>query len=217
MLEHEAKAYLRDHGLPVPRGTFIKKGSAPSARGITYPLVAKVSSEQIVSKSDIGGVITGITNEEYLKPAVARLMEIPGAEGVLVEEMAPPGIEVIVGGIIDPQFGPVIMLGLGGVYVELFKDIAFGLAPLDEKAAEWLISQIKGRRLFEGYRSSPAVDTGALISILITVSKLMTEDRIREIDLNPVTLYPAGALILDAKISLLQNTLLSFPNYAAII
>ncbi len=203
IIEHKAKEYLREQGLPVPRGKLFKAGSTPSSDGMTYPLVAKVSSENILSKSDIGGVRAGITNEEDLKQAVAGLMEIKGAEGVLVEEMAPPGIEVIIGGIIDPQFGPVIMFGLGGIYVELFKDVAFGLAPLDEKDAKWLIGQIKGRRLLEGYRGCPPGDTGALVSIMVTVSQLMAAGRIREIDLNPVALYSSGAMILDAKISLL--------------
>ncbi|MGO9014289.1 MAG: acetate--CoA ligase family protein [Dissulfurispiraceae bacterium] len=202
MLEHEAKAFLKEMGLPVPRGTFFKPGSVPSSAGMMYPLAAKVSSEHIISKSDVRGVRMGITNEEELKQAIAGLMEIPGAEGVLVEEMAPRGVEVIIGGIIDPQFGPVMMFGLGGVYVELFKDVAFGLAPLDEKDALWLISQIKGRILLEGYRGSPPSDTSAVVGILITISKLMTEGRIREIDLNPVAVYQAGALILDVKMSL---------------
>jgi acetyl-CoA synthetase (ADP-forming) len=203
MLEHEAKTFLNAAGLPVPRGTFFNTGSSPSSSGMMYPLVAKVSGEQIVSKSDVGGVITGIANEEELKQAVTVLMKIPGAQGVLVEEMAPKGIEVIIGGTIDPDFGPVIMFGLGGIYVELFKDIVFGLAPLDKKDAAWLIGQIKGRKLLEGYRGSRPVDTVSLIGILITASEMMTAGRIRELDLNPVALYPSGALILDAKISLL--------------
>ena len=190
-------------GLPVPRGTFFKPGSVPSSAGMTYPLAAKVSSGHIISKSEVRGIRTGLTNEEELKQAVAGLMAIPGAEGVLVEEMAPRGVEVIIGGIIDPQFGPVMMFGLGGVYVELFKDVAFGLAPLDKKDALWLIAQIKGRILLEGYRGSPPADTSVLIRMLITVSELMTAGRVREIDLNPVAVYPSGALILDAKIALL--------------
>lgn len=203
MLEYEAKAFLNHAGLPVPRGTFFKTGSSPSSSGMMFPLVAKVSGEKIVSKSETGGVRTGIANEGELKQAVAGLMKIPGSEGVLVEEMAPRGIEVIIGGALDPEFGPVIMFGLGGVYVELLKDIVFGLAPLDEKSARWLIGQIKNRKLLEGYRGSRPADTDALIRMLITVSELMTAGRFREIDLNPVALYPAGALILDAKIALL--------------
>lgn len=203
MLEHEAKAFLKNLGLPVPNGAFFKKGSEPSSGWMRFPLVAKVSSGNIVSKSEVRGVSLGLSDDEDLKLEVGRLMEIPGAEGVLVEEMAPAGVEVIVGGITDPQFGPVIMFGLGGIYVELFKDVAFGLAPLDEKDARWLIGQVKGSRLLQGYRGSPPVDTGTLINILITVSGLMAEGGIREIDLNPLALYPAGAMILDAKISLL--------------
>ncbi len=203
MLEHEAKAFLKEMGLPVPRGTFFKTGSVPSSAGMTYPLAAKVSSEQIISKSDVRGIRTGITNEEELKQAVAGLMEIPGAEGVLVEEMAPRGVEVIIGGIIDPQFGPVMMFGLGGVYVELFKDVAFGLAPLEERDALWLIAQIKGRMLLEGYRGGPPV--GHQCARRHYNYHLQADDRgpYKRNRLKPVAAYPAGAMILDAKMSLI--------------
>lgn len=204
LLEHEAKAFLKNLGLPVPRGAFFKTGSIPSSAGMDFPLVAKVSSGHIVSKSDLHGVSVGIADEDALKQEVSRLMQIAGAEGVLVEEMAPAGIEVIVGGIMDPQFGPVVMFGLGGIYVELFRDVAFGLAPLDEQEALWLIGQVKGSMLLKGYRGSTPVDTVALVNILITISELMAEGCVREIDLNPLALYPEGAMVLDAKISLAE-------------
>lgn len=114
--------------------------------------------------------------------------------------MAPEGIEVIIGGVIDKQFGAVVMFGLGGVFVELFKDIAFALAPLKEEDALWLIKQVKGYRLIEGYRGKPAVDKGALIKTILTVSEIISSGYVEEIDLNPVALYPNGAMILDAKL-----------------
>jgi acyl-CoA synthetase (NDP forming) len=106
---------------------------------------------------------------------------------------------VIIGGTVDNQFGPVVMFGLGGIFVELFRDIAFGLAPLTTEDAQWLIRQIKGYRLLEGYRGKPSVDKDHLVRMLISVSEAMASGLVSEIDLNPVALYPDGAIILDAK------------------
>ncbi len=209
LLEHEAKAILKQRGLSVPEGIFIPKNKALSdyemaLSKLSYPLVAKVSSSEIRSKTDVKGIILDIRDIEQLKISIDRLLMIEGAEGVLVEEIEPPGIEVIIGGIIDEQFGPIVMFGLGGIFVELFKDVAFALAPLKREQALWLIKQIKGYRLLEGYRGKPAIDKDSLIDIILTVSEMMARENIREIDLNPVVLYPSGydkkAIILDAKI-----------------
>ncbi|MDP3110655.1 MAG: acetate--CoA ligase family protein [Thermodesulfovibrionales bacterium] len=215
-LEHEVKGLLKNLGLSVPRGVFIPKETPLSALGsfasgeparggqlsaLSYPMAAKVSSSKITSKTDAKGIRLGIKNEDELKNAVNELSGIENAEGVLVEEMVPEGLEVIVGGIIDKQFGPVMMFGLGGVFVELYKDVAFALAPMKEKDALWLIQQIKGYKLIEGYRGKPAVDKDALIKAIIAVSEIMAAGNIEEIDLNPVSLYPKGAIVLDAKMS----------------
>lgn len=202
-LEHEVKGLLKDIGLPVPAGIFVKKGQdISSIHKLPYPVVAKVSSEKITSKSDVHGVRIGIENDGELKSAAEELGRIEYAEGVLIEAMAPPGMEVIVGGIVDTQFGPVVMFGLGGISVELFKDVTFGLAPLTQEAALRLIKQVKGYRLLEGYRGRPPLDLNALLHIIVSISELMASDLIEEIDLNPIALYPEGAMILDAKLSL---------------
>ncbi|MEW6115565.1 MAG: acetate--CoA ligase family protein [Nitrospirota bacterium] len=199
-LEHEVKELLKAAGFSVPKGIFIKKGGVfPESFDLNYPLIAKVSSSKISSKSDIGGIRAGIRDRHNLEDAVAHLQQIGDAEGVLVEEMAPQGIEVIVGGIIDQQFGPVVMLGLGGIFVELFKDVVFGLAPLDRENACWLIRQVKGYALLQGYRGSPPADIEALEEIIIHVSGMIASGMLEEITLNPVALYPEGAVILDAK------------------
>lgn len=201
-LEHEVKGLLKELGIPVPKGIFIGRGMAdqlPERVHLPYPLVAKVSSTKIVSKSNVQGVRIGLKSEEEVRKAVAELLQIEGAEGVLIEEMAPEGVEVIVGGVVDDPFGPVIMFGLGGVFVELFKDVAFALAPLTKEDALWLIQQVKGYRLLEGYRGRPRMDLNALLGILVTVSELISTGLIKEIDLNPVSLYPEGAMVLDAK------------------
>ncbi len=199
-LEHEVKTLFRRMGFGVPRGIFFRMGEAPpDLSALTYPLVAKVSSSRITSKSDVGGVRIGIRDEAELEETVRDLSLIGGAEGILVEEMAPQGLEVIIGGVIDIQFGPVVMFGLGGVFVELFRDIAFALAPLTMEGSGWLIRQVKGYRLLEGYRGKPPMDTNHLLRILVTVSEMMASGVVKEIDLNPVALYPGGAEILDAK------------------
>jgi acyl-CoA synthetase (NDP forming) len=211
-LEHEVKGLFETMGFSVPNGMFIPKDTHLSAfslqlSALSYPLVAKVSSSKVISKSDVKGIRLGIKNEDELKNAVSDLMQIEHAEGVLVEEMAPQGLEVIVGGVIDEQFGPIVMFGLGGVFVELFKDISFGLAPLKKEDALWLIRQIKGYRLLEGYRKNPPVDFDALINIIVSVSEMMATNLIKEIDLNPVALYSPSykerAMILDAKMEVI--------------
>ncbi len=201
-LEHEVKGLLADMGLRVPDGIFIgREGPWPRTIQLRYPLVAKVASRKIVSKSDVQGVRTGIPDEKTLREAVEDLMRIDGAEGVLAEEAAPQGVEVIVGGVLDPQFGPVMMFGLGGIFVELFKDVSFGLAPLSHDEAIRLVKEVKGSRLLEGYRGRPRVDLEGLIGILMAVSGVMATGLVEEVDLNPVALYPDGAIILDAKMS----------------
>ncbi|MBI4690895.1 MAG: acetate--CoA ligase family protein [Nitrospirae bacterium] len=202
-LEHEVKNLLRDRGLPVPNGIFIRIGEAiPEMIRLSYPLVAKVSSSKIVSKTEVHGVRIDIKDEDELKKAVTELMEIENAEGVLIEEMAPHGVEVIVGGIKDKQFGPVVMFGLGGIFVELFEDTAFALAPMTGEDALWLIRQVKGYKLIEGYRGRPPMDKDALIKIILEVSDIIASGDVEEIDLNPVSIYPKGAMVLDAKMKM---------------
>jgi len=198
--EHAVKGFLREAGLPAPDGFFIPAGgSLPDCSCLSYPLVAKVSSSRIRSKSDVGGIRLGLTNSAEVASAVADLMGIENAEGVILEEQAQAGTEVIVGGIIDPQFGPVVMFGLGGVLVELFHDVAFALAPMTRDDAYRLMERVKGYRLLTGYRGAPPRDREALADILVTVSELIATGFLEEIDLNPVALYPSGAMILDAK------------------
>jgi len=201
--EHEVKGLLREMGFSVPKGRFIRPGETVDQNlGLAYPLVAKVSSAKIASKSELHGVRLGLQDEHELKIAVEELLRIENADGVLVEEMALPGVEVIIGGVIDRQFGPVMMFGLGGIFAELFRDVSFGLAPLNRDDAGWMIAEIKGRRLLEGYRGAPPVDREALTEILIGVSEVMATGLVEEVDLNPVSLYAKGAIVLDAKMKL---------------
>lgn len=212
-LEHEVKGLLRGMGVPVPQGVFLSKDeiaagpdlAKSSVPALSYPLVAKVSSATITSKTDVQGVRVGLADAAQVKRALQELAAIEHAEGVLLEEMAPQGIEVIVGGIIDKQFGPVVMFGIGGIFVELFKDVSFGLAPMSEEDALILVKQVKGHVLLSGFRGRPPVDIEMLSTIIVRVSELMATGLIEEIDLNPVCLYPKGAIVLDAKMSILQS------------
>jgi len=201
-LEHEVKDLLRGFGISTPRGMFIPRGDVPPAAvSLSYPLVAKLVSSAVSSKSDVGGVRLGIGNGDELWGAVAELSRMEQAEGVLVEEMAPPGFEVIVGGTVDITFGPVVMFGMGGFFVELFRDVSFALAPVTREQALWLVGETKGEKVLRGFRGKPPLDSDAIADIIVTVSEVTATGLVRAIDLNPVALYPSGALVLDAKMS----------------
>ncbi len=200
--EHDVKELLRGLGLSVPRGMFFPRGTVNlSAAGLAFPLVAKVVSSRISSKSDIGWVRLGIGNEDELRRAVSELSRMEHAEGVLVEEMARPGFEVIVGGVMDNSFGPIVMFGPGGLFVELFRDVSFALAPVDHRQAIWLMKETRGEKILKGFRGQPPLDVHALAHVIVTVSDVIASGQFRTIDLNPVVLYPSGALVLDAKMS----------------
>ncbi len=201
ILEHEAKSYLKGLGLRVPEGFFLKKGAGLlKSRPLDFPLAAKAQSRLIRSKTEARAVKLGIRNIEELESAIRELVRVEGAEGVLVEEMLPDGIETVVGGISDPQFGPVIMFGVGGFLVEALRDVAFALAPATMEQARWLISQVKGHQILKGIRGRPPVDMEAIAKALLVVSELMATELIEEIDINPLAAYPDGAVVLDAKI-----------------
>lgn len=202
LLEVEVKSLLKTLGIRVPNGVFIKKGQEIEYP-FSYPAIAKVSSRLIRSKTDVSGIIPNIRDKDELNSAVERLSLIEHSEGVLVEEMMPPSIEAIVGGLIDDEFGPVVMFGIGGIFVELYRDVSFGLAPIDRENAIRIIKEINGYKLLEGYRGSPPIDLNPLIEIIISASKIIATGVIYEIDLNPIALYPENAIVLDAKIRLL--------------
>lgn len=205
-LEHEVKGLLKEMGFSVPKGRFIRaREKIPGDLGLVYPLIAKVSSQKISSKSDVHGLRAGLRDESELRNAVEEILRIENAEGVLVEEMMSGGVEVIVGGVLDTQFGPVMMFGLGGIFVEIFRDLSFGLAPLSKDDAYWMIKEVKGSRILDGYRGSVPADKETLVELLMGVSEIMATGLIGEIDLNPVVLYPEGAMVLDAKMKLRQS------------
>ena len=180
------------------------------SREVGYPCVLKVASPDITHKSDAGGVKVGLADEDQVAAAYDAIMAscraaFPDAaiEGVTVQDMAPPGLEVIVGMATDPQFGPVLMFGLGGVWVEVLKDVSFKLAPLTRDDARAAIGEIRAARLLDGFRGSEPVDKAALEDILLRVSEFVTATpEVREMDLNPIFAYPDGAVAVDARVIL---------------
>jgi acyl-CoA synthetase (NDP forming) len=184
--------------------------AAAYAEKIGFPVVLKIISPDIIHKTDAGGVKINLKTKDEVKDSYTKILE--GAkkykadakiEGVLVQEMAPQATEVIIGSIKDPTFGQTIMFGLGGIFVEILKDVTFRIAPITELEAAEMIVEVKAYPLLKGYRNTPAVDVKALVNILTQVSKLVIDHpEIKELDLNPVMAYVQGAKVVDARIIL---------------
>ena len=168
-----------------------------------YPVVAKVVSPRVVHKSDVGGVIVGIDSDEGLVSAFQTLKMLDGFDGMLVEEMV-RGRELIVGAKIDYQFGPVILLGIGGTGVEIYQDVTMRMAPINRNDVISMIDSLKGRNILRGYRGSEPVNIEALTDLLIRFSELVIdlESHIQSIDLNPVLCSGDRCIIADARIIL---------------
>ena len=212
LLEPEAKAICQEYNIPVTnfRVARKEKEAIAFAEEIGFPVVLKIVSPDVIHKSDVGGVIVNLKVagevEEAYKTILANVKRHkPNANitGVLVQEMAPPSTEVIVGAIKDSQFGPSIMFGLGGIFVEVLKDVVFRIAPLTKQEATSMIAEIKAYPLLKGYRNKPPLDTDAIADIIVNTSKLVTDyQEIEELDLNPVMVYEKGAKTVDARIIL---------------
>jgi acyl-CoA synthetase (NDP forming) len=210
--EVESKQLLEEAGIPTARARLAtsRDAAVQAARDIGFPVVLKVVSAQITHKTDVGGVKLDLKSPEEVAAAFDEIMAAarraaPDAtiDGVSVQQMARPGIEVIVGVSTDPQFGPVIMFGLGGVLVEVLKDVSFRIIPIAPHDARQMIREIKGFPLLEGYRGQEPADLAALESLLLRVSGFVEQQpEVSELDLNPVFAYKDGALAVDARIVL---------------
>lgn len=208
--EIEAKQLLHDAGIPVVRTVLAttEAEARTQAESVGYPVVLKIVSPDIVHKSDVGGVKVDLTDAAGVTAAFEEIMAnalkaVPDAKitGVAVQNMAPEGIEVIVGMTTDPQFGPVMMFGLGGIMVEVLKDVSFRLVPLTERDATQMIDEINGRVLLEGIRGKPAIDKAALREAILKVAEFVAQHpEVQELDLNPMIAYPDGAIAVDARI-----------------
>ena len=211
--EQDAKAVLSAYGIPVTRDVLCTTpGEATRAAREQFggrPVVMKIASADILHKSDLGLVAVGVdgpaavrrTFEEFMDTA-ARTAKGAAIDGVLVCEMAEPGIECVVGVSRDELFGPVVMFGLGGVFVEVFGDVAFRVPPFDKAEARRMIDQTVGSKLFEGVRGQKKAKVSAVVDVLMKVQKLAMDHAgtISELDINPLVVRPDGVVALDALI-----------------
>ena len=212
LTEIESKTVLREVGLNCTdtRLAATRENAVALSKEIGYPAVLKIASKDITHKSDAGGVKVNLKDKAEVERAYDEIMasakkKFPNAviEGVTVQNMARPGIEVIMGMVKDPSFGPVIMFGLGGVFVEVLKDVAFRIVPIETSDAVDMINEIKGKRLLEGYRGQEPADVACLQQMLLKLSDFVNMiPEIEEIDMNPVFAYKDGAVVVDARIIL---------------
>jgi acyl-CoA synthetase (NDP forming) len=210
LTEVESKQVLHEAGIPVALSVLARDANeaAQAAEKTGFPVVIKVVSPDVAHKSDVGGVRLGLESSEDVEEAFDEIMEAVKAaqpdariDGVAVQKMAPMGTEVIVGMSKDPQFGPVMMFGLGGILVEVLKDVAFRIVPLEPKDARAMVREIKGFPVLEGVRGQPPSDVAALENLILKLSEFIeAHPEIDELDLNPVFAYPDGALAVDARI-----------------
>ena len=215
LTEIESLGFHRSAGLPVAESRLArnKKQAVEFSRELGFPVALKIVSPEIVHKSDIGGVKLGLKNVSQVKSAYDDILQnarksCPEARlhGVSVQKMAPPGQEMIIGMFRDPQFGPVLMFGLGGVMVEIMKDVSFRLLPLSPQDAREMVSEIKGYKLLTGFRGSDPVNIQSVENLLLKMSDLIqAHPQIRELDVNPVMANKDGALIVDSTIIMEQT------------
>lgn len=212
LTEVESKQLLGQAGIDVveTRLATSKEEAVSISEELGFPAVLKVASPDIIHKSDAGGVKLGLENAQAVGEAYDDIMaaarqKYPRARimGVAVQKMARPGVEVIIGMSQDEQFGPVLMFGLGGILVEVLKDVSFRLVPLTRRDAAEMVREIKGYPLLEGYRGGEAVKIAYLENILLKVSDFVEKNpEVKELDLNPVFAYSDGALAVDARVIL---------------
>jgi acyl-CoA synthetase (NDP forming) len=217
----ETRQVLAAMALPLPRGGVCgtAEDAARLAREIGFPVAVKLASRQIVHKTEAGGVRLNLGNESAVRQAfrdirdqLAGRKQLQAMEGVIVQPMISGGVELMIGVIQEPSFGPLIAFGLGGVHVEILKDVCFRITPITDLDAKEMVRSIRGYRLLEGYRGHPAADLPAIENLLLRVAQLVEEvPEIGELDLNPVmALSPGkGCLVIDARIRVQRPSLTS--------
>ena len=211
--EELSKSILKKYGIKIPKFTLVKSvdEATRKAKKLGFPLVMKVVSPQIIHKTDVDGVKVGLENVADVKKTFndmyTRLSKKRGVnvKGILLEKMAPQeGIELIVGIENDPQFGPMIMVGMGGIMTEVFNDVAFRMLPITISDAKSMLNELKGSKLFKGFRRRPSIDTNMIAKTLVQIGKIGIDnaDYISSIDFNPVIVYQKTYCVVDAKIIL---------------
>lgn len=211
--EESAKQVLTEYGVKVPPYALVTSAAEAESKSkqIGFPLVAKIVSPQILHKTDVKGVKVGLQNEAQVKETFAdmhgRLSKQYNVKGVLLEKMVPSGAELIVGLQNDPQFGPIIMVGIGGIYTEVFKDVSFRVLPITKQDALDMINDLKGKKILEGFRGAAPVDKNMIADALVKISNFGTEmaTYYESIDFNPVIFYEKDYYVVDAKIILRQQ------------
>lgn len=215
LLVNEAQKICDFHNIPTPK-SFLTSNvdeAVLKANEIGFPVALKIVSSQITHKSDVGGVILDIKDNQELRNQynkmitdIPRLAPTAKILGVLVAKMMPSTTEVIIGAVRDSQFGPSIMFGIGGIFTEIYNDVAFRIAPLEKIDAWNLIHEIKGSQILEGARGQPPADKDAIVNVLLNVSGLMMEhDRITQLDLNPLMAYTDSVSAVDFRIVVKQK------------
>ena len=210
--EELSKSILKTYGISVPDYELVKSPNEAikAAKTLGFPLVMKVVSPQILHKTDVGGVKIGIDNVNDVKKTFndmyGRLSKKKGikVKGILLEKMVPKGVELIVGLQNDPQFGPVIMVGMGGILTEVMRDVAFRMLPITTSDAKSMLAELKGSKLLKGFRGSKPIDINMISKALVRIGKLGVEHATHfdSIDFNPVVFYPKSYAVVDAKIIL---------------
>jgi acyl-CoA synthetase (NDP forming) len=212
LFEHEAKMLCGLYGMPITKIEVARTedGAVEAAKRIGFPIVLKIVSPQVLHKSDAGGVIVGVNEEKGIREGYQKILtniknNVPTAviEGILIQEMAPKGTEIIIGSTNDPTFGSTIMFGLGGIFVEILKDVSFRLAPITKDDAWEMLEEIKAKKILEGARGMPKADKDTIVEILLDTSKMLIEcPEIKELDMNPILVYEKGARVVDARVIL---------------
>lgn len=205
VMEPEAKRLLSLAGMDTPRFCWARRleEAIGFAEEIGYPVVGKIVSPRVVHKTEVNGVAVGLDSPKKIEETFLRFKRIDGFAGMLLEETL-SGLELIVGARVDFQFGPVVLLGMGGTGVEIYKDVALRMAPLEERDVKSMVQSLKARRLLEGYRGKEPVHMGELARLLLGFSSLVMDlfPRMESIDLNPVFATSSRAVVADARIML---------------
>jgi 3-hydroxypropionyl-CoA synthetase (ADP-forming) len=213
--EESSKEILGEYGIRVPKYALVTNSdeAAQKSKEIGFPLVAKIVSPDILHKTDVGGVKVGLGSEDEVKKAFDdmfyRLKEKFDVKGVLLEKMVPKGVELIIGLQNDFQFGPSIMVGLGGIYTELFKDVSFRVLPVTKGEALKMLESLRGKDILKGFRGSKPIDLDMLSEAIVNIGTLGVDmaGKYESIDFNPVVVYPDSYYVVDAKIILKEKSL----------
>lgn len=214
--EAAGKQLLAGFGVAVPKSIVVKDAgeAAAACARLKSPLALKVVSPDILHKSDAGGVKVGLKSAAEVEEAICAMMKLPAIaaariDGFLLEEMAPAGQEIVIGGLRDPQFGPLVMVGLGGIFVEILKDVSFRICPITRADAAEMLDELKGAALLDGARGRKPASRAAIVDALMKIGGegglLMTHARdIAEADVNPLIVSETGAVAVDARFVLTQ-------------